>query len=250
MSVRVISPQPLVLVIPDQDARSLVTIDAGAAYTAYLHAQAGQFAQEPLGKYVDIVSEHVNPGGKRYADQAFEYIDLGEVDEIFGQILLTRKVPGKEIGSTKHRFRTGDILFARIMPSLANKKVAYVVGDVVNGVASTEFIVLRRKPDADIHPFYLFRAVRADSFTTQAVANVTGATGRQRIAPDTLLTLKIIVPPRDLQARIGAVVEKEFRLRALAAERAIESEEISLGVLGPTTPRTARPKKRRPRKKK
>lgn len=245
MKIRVPSVKPLVVIIPEKQAKGLETIDAGAAYTAFLHSEVGKFKQEPLGKYVDLISSSINPGGAHYRDQIFDYVDLREVDEIFGQILLTRRVQGASIGSSKHRFRRGDILFAKIMPSLENKKVAYVVHDVSNGVASTEFLILRPKVDEDINPFYLFRALRSDHFTQQAIANVTGATGRQRISPNKLLSLKIIVPPSEVQEQIGSVVEREFRLRSLAAEETARANDISFQTLGPTTIRTAQSKKRR-----
>jgi type I restriction enzyme S subunit len=245
MKVKVLSTKPLAVVIPDKDAKALETIDAGAAYTAYLHSEVGKFKQYPLGKYLDLISNTINPGSARHRDQTFDYVDLREVDEIFGQILLTRKVQGSQIGSSKHRFRKGDFLFAKIMPSLANKKVAYVFQDVSNGVASTEFLVLRLKPDADINSFFLFRALRSDHFTQQAVANVTGATGRLRISPDTLLSLKIIVPPTEVQDQIGSVVEGEFRLRAIAVEETARADDISSQTLGPSTIRTAQTTRRR-----
>lgn len=244
MKTEILSRQPLVVLISDDEAKKLPTLDAGAAFTAFLHSQGGKFEQKPLGKYVELVRESVNPSQPRYRDQTFEYIDLAEVDEIFGQILLTRKVKANEIGSSKFRFRTGDFLFARIMPSLANKKVAYVFQAVTNAVASTEFFVLRLKPDAEINPYYLFRALRCDHFTEQAVANVTGATGRQRIAPDTLLSLKVLEAPTELQNEIGESVEREFRLRALAAEKTAQVDDLTLPTLGPTSPRTARPTRR------
>lgn len=243
MKIQVLSTTPLVVLVPEQEAQSLETIDAGAAYTAYLHSEAGRFKQERLGKYVDVVSQTINPNAARYREQTFEYVDLREVDEIFGQILFTRKVRGSQIGSAKHRFQTGDILFAKIMPSLANKKVAYVHQHIPNGVASTEFLVLRPKRSS-INPYYLFRALRSDHFTRQAVANVTGATGRQRIGPQTLVGLKIVVPPSEMQEQIGKVVEREFALRALAAEQTAQADDIAVGALGPTTIRTAQPRRR------
>jgi type I restriction enzyme S subunit len=72
------------------------------------------------------------------------------------------------------------------------------------------------------------------------VANVTGATGRQRISPDRLLELKILVPPDVLQLQIGEAVEEEFRLRGLAAEEARRADDLALAVIGPTTLRTER----------
>ena len=127
------------------------------------------------------------------------------------------------------------------MPSLANKKIALVTQDVTNAIASTEFIVLRKKANAEINLYYLFKALRSDHFTRQAAANVTGATGRQRINPAKLLDFRIIVPPKELQDKIGIEAEKEFSLRTLACEQAkLVDDEASL-VLGRTTLRIEKP---------
>lgn len=240
MTIKLLASAPLALMIDDTDLERLETIDAGAAYTEYLHRQVGDFQEQPLGEFVDIVSKGINPSAERYANQSFEYVDLREVDDIYGQILKFRILKGKEVGSTKHRFQKFDILFAKIMPSLANKKIALVTQDVTNAIASTEFIVLRRKPDKEINLFYLFRALRSDHFTRQAVANVTGATGRQRVSPLRLLDLRIIVPPPELQEQLGKAVEQEFALRTLAAEQAKGADDEVASVLGPTTLRIAK----------
>lgn len=155
-------------------------------------------------------------------------------------MLTFRHVKGAQIGSTKVRFRKDDILFAKIMPSLANKKVALVTQNVTNAVASTEFIVLRTKKDSDINLYYLFRALRSDAFTEQAVANVTGATGRQRLAPAVLLTLRIPLPPPVLQVELGSVVEREFMMRNDAIELAIQADQLASSLVGSTTLRTAK----------
>jgi type I restriction enzyme S subunit len=233
--------RPLVLLVDEAEAVSLETLDAGAAYTAYLHAQLGEFDECALGEFVEVVSETIDPRTDRYAEELFDYVDLREIDDLYGQVLKFRRAPGREIGSTKHRFRKWDLLFAKIMPSLANKKVAVVTQDVAHGVCSTEFIVLRKRPEVEIDLFYLFRALRSDHFTRQAVANVTGATGRQRINPGLLLSLRVICPPRELQERIGRIVEKEFTLRTLAAEEACRADDEAERVLGETSLRTARP---------
>ena len=163
MTIRVLSTAPLVLTIDESEAQQLETIDAGAAYTKHLHRQAGQFKERPLSEFVEIVSSSINPRSPRYANHTFEYIDLREVDDLYGQILKFRVLRGSEIGSNKHRFQKWDILFAKIMPSLANKKIAIVSQDVTNAVASSEFLVLRKKPDVEMSLFYLFRALRSDS---------------------------------------------------------------------------------------
>lgn len=238
MSIELIKTDPLILIITEQEAKNIDTVDAGAAYTQYLHEQTGDFEQQPLGYFVEVVSKSVNPQTNRYTEQTFEYIDLREVDDIYGHILTFRSSKGRDIRSTKHRFQKYDILFAKIMPSLANKKIALVTQDVTNAVASTEFIVLRKKPEAEINLYYLFRALRSDHFTRQATANVTGATGRQRISPSKLLELKIIVPPEELQNKIGDAVEQEFTQRTLAAEQSKKADDLAQLVLGSLTLRT------------
>ena len=233
--IQLLSDTPLILTIDEEEASLIDTIDVGAAYTSLLHSLGSAFEEKRLGDYVDIVANSISPSGRKYTNQAFEYVDLREVDEIYGSILKTRILKGNEIGSSKYRFQKWDILFAKIMPSLANKKIALVTQDVTNPIASTEFIILRKKPNADISLYYLFRALRSDHFTRQVVANVTGDTGRQRISPTKLLEFKIIVPPKELQDKIGIETEKEFSLRTLACEQAkLVDDEASL-VLGRTT---------------
>jgi len=244
MSINILSANPLVVIIDEKEAGRLETIDAGAAYTEHLHKQIGNFSEHPLGNYMEIASAGVNPRSTRYSDQLFEYVDLREVDDIYGHIIKFRILKGVVIGSNKHRFRKWDILFAKIMPSLANKKIALVTQDVNNAIASTEFIVLRLKKDCEINLFYLFRALRSDHFTRQAVVNVTGATGRQRINPTRLLELRIIVPPPELQENIGSAVEQEFALRTLSVEQAKRADDEAELILGPTTLRISRPSSR------
>ncbi|MBD2499824.1 restriction endonuclease subunit S [Anabaena azotica] len=238
MSIQLIQTEPLILTITEDSANNIDTIDAGAAYTQYLHDQVGDFEQQPLGNFVEVVSKSINPRSSKYAREIFEYIDCAEIDEIYGYILRFKINSGGEIGSTKNRFQKHDILFAKVMPTLANKKIALVTEDVTNAVASTELIVLRKKPEVEINLYYLFRALRSDHFTRQAIANVTGATGLQRINPSRLLELKIIVPPQELQNQIGDAVEQEFTLRTLAAEQSKKADDLARLVLGSLTLRT------------
>lgn len=238
MTIKLIQTKPLILTITEKLADSIDTIDAGAVYTKYLHQQVGDFEQKSLGNFVDVISKSINPRSSKYTNQTFEYIDLREVDDIYGSILTFKVNQGNEIGSTKNCFQKNDILFAKIMPSLANKKIALVTQDVTNAVASTEFIILRKKTQAEINLYYLFRALRSDHFTRQATANVTGATGRQRISPSKLLELQIIIPPEEIQKQIGDAVEQEFTLRTLAAEQSKKADDLAQLVLGNMTLRT------------
>jgi hypothetical protein len=238
VSIKLIQAKPLVLIADERDLRGLDSIDAGTAFTKYLHAQTGEFPQQRLGDHMYVVSSGVNPRSARGRDTMFEYVDLREIDDVFGQVLDFRRTLGANIGSTKHRFQRNDILFAKIMPSLENKKLALVTQDVANGVASTEFVVLRRRTESPLDVYFLFRSLRSDFFTRQAVANTTGATGRQRINPQRLLELKIIVPPVEICRQVSTAVEEEFRLRAIAAEQCRAANDLAEPAIGSTTVRT------------
>ena len=102
MTIDILGTSPLVIIIDEKDARDLETIDAGAAYTEHLHKQVGSYSEEQLGRFVDVISEGVNPVSKKYSDELFEYVDLREVDDIYGQILKFRNLSGSQIGSTKN----------------------------------------------------------------------------------------------------------------------------------------------------
>jgi type I restriction enzyme S subunit len=137
MSIDLQQPDPLILLVSEERAGKIDNIDVGTAFTAHLHEQVGDFEEAPLSKHAELISTTVNPRSHRYRDQEFEYVDLREVDDVYGQLLMCRRQPGSAIGSAKKRFRQHDILFARIMPSLANKKIALVTDEITNGVAST-----------------------------------------------------------------------------------------------------------------
>jgi hypothetical protein len=241
MTIEVVKERPLIVTASDEDLEDVDNVDAGTAFTLFLHSKTGEFPRERLGEHMEVISSTMNPRAERARRDLFEYVDLREVDDLFGQVLDFKRSRGSEIGSTKHRFQRNDILFAKIMPSLENKKVALVTQEVTNGVASTEFIVLRRRQSSPLDVYFLFRSVRSDFFTQQAVANTTGATGRQRLAPTRLLELVISVPPAEVRAPISAAVKEEFQLRALAFEQSKAATEVAAGIIGPTTLKTMRP---------
>ena len=80
------------------------------------------------------------------------------------------------------RFRNGDTLLARITPCLENGKVGYAdfLRDDEVGVGSTEFIVLRSRPEIPAVLPYFFAT--SERFREHAIRHMSGTTGRQRLA--------------------------------------------------------------------
>ena len=105
------------------------------------------------------------------------------------------------------KFRNGDTIMARITPCLENGKVAQVdflrKDEVCFG--STEFIVFRGKDKVTINDF-VYYVVTSSTFRQQAIASMTGSTGRQRVQVDILSDKKVYIPSIPIQKRIVQIL--------------------------------------------
>ncbi len=112
--------------------------------------------------------------------------------------------------SSGTRFTNGDTLVARITPCLENGKTAFVDflqdGQVAWG--STEYIVLRPKPP--LPPEFAYCLARTSEFRNFAIQNMTGTSGRQRVAPTAMDHFRLAVPPEDLAIAFGEIVQPLF----------------------------------------
>lgn len=117
------------------------------------------------------------------------------------------------------RFRNGDTVMARITPCLENGKVAFIdfMEEAEVGIGSTEFIVLRTRPDIPMHMSYFL--ARSPRFQAHAVQNMSGSSGRQRVGAAALAQFVVNRPdPRSLQS-FGKAAEPAFaHMKALDAE--------------------------------
>ncbi|WP_321901647.1 restriction endonuclease subunit S [Paraburkholderia tropica] len=117
------------------------------------------------------------------------------------------------------RFINGDTLVARITPCLENGKTAYVdfLGDGEIAWGSTEYIVLRPKPP--LPEVYAYCLARTPEFRDFAIQNMTGTSGRQRVAASALEHYHVAVPDAVTAAAFGDVVLPLFKyIRAGNAE--------------------------------
>ena len=117
------------------------------------------------------------------------------------------------------RFINGDTLVARITPCLENGKTAFVDflndGEVAWG--STEYIVLRPKPP--LPEVYAYCLARTSVFRDFAIQNMTGTSGRQRVAAAALDHYHLAVPDAVAAASFGEVARPLFEyIRASKAE--------------------------------
>jgi type I restriction enzyme S subunit len=117
------------------------------------------------------------------------------------------------------RVVNGDTVMARITPCLENGKTAFIdfMHDAEVGIGSTEFIVMRARPGIPIHlPYFLARSAR---FRNNAVQNMVGSSGRQRVASAQLVNFPVSRPGSETLSAFGATASITFdHMRTLAGE--------------------------------
>jgi len=120
----------------------------------------------------------------------------------------------------------GDLLLAKITPSLENGKQGIVPENIPNGfaLASTEVFPISCK---GIEKLFLFYVLKSPKFRNKIIASMIGTTGRQRASKESVEKLLIPLPPLPEQEKIaevlstvdeaiektGAAIEKTVRLK-------------------------------------
>lgn len=107
------------------------------------------------------------------------------------------------------KFLDGDVLMARITPSLENGKTSiYRAASGSEGVpaaGSTEFIVIRGRPGVSSSDFAYYVAT-SQLVRDHAIGSMNGSSGRQRVQFDALANLEIELPSMREQLEIAAVL--------------------------------------------
>ncbi|EMI24592.1 restriction endonuclease subunit S [Rhodopirellula europaea] len=105
------------------------------------------------------------------------------------------------------KFINGDTLMARITPCLENGKTAFVdfLPDGEVGWGSTEFIVLRPRPPLPNE--YGYFLARDPDVRQHAIKNMTGTSGRQRVAKECFDSYLIPVPTEGVANEFAKVIE-------------------------------------------
>lgn len=160
----------------------------------------------PLGDVAMSVRKTVEPSDKPGPCLVFDTSDARE------GLIISRKEPVTNIGSTKKRFQEGDVIISRLRPYL--RQVAYVddLIPVARGaelLCSTEFFVLRSNDGQSIAflvPFLLSARVQSVLAASQEGGH------HPRVRESTLLTLPVPVSLFQARAEISAAVESAVRV--------------------------------------
>ena len=151
--------------------------------------------------FEDVVQ--VNPGTSSglEGDMRVSFVPMAAVSEVSGSIESAVARPLVEVRRRFRQFNNGDVIFAKITPSMENGKAAVAYG-LHNGVGygSTEFHVLRSH--GAVLPEYLWRFIRQPSFRSDARRVMTGAVGQQRVPAGYIRKHRLPLPPLPEQRRI------------------------------------------------
>ena len=138
-------------------------------------------------------------------DDLVTFVPMAAVNEVSGTVVNGVSRPLHEVNRGFTQFAEGDVIFAKITPSMENGKSAVAVGlDNGIGFGSTEFHVLRS--NGAVLPEYLWRFVRQKSFREDAQKVMSGAVGQQRVPAEYLKSHRLPLPPLPEQKRIVAKI--------------------------------------------
>lgn len=179
----------------------------------------------PLGQIASINSNVIPKPSSE--DDLVPYIGLPECDLTHVQRVVTR--PYREVKG-RNIITLGDILFARIEPSVYNKK--YVLADDLQGYdhvyTSTEFYVVRTTGEQILQE-YLYAMFFCSFVYNQVVGKTTGSSGRRRIDLELFAGLQIPVPDLPLQQEIASdVARRRSAATQLRSEAVQEWESAKL----------------------
>ena len=150
----------------------------------------------------------------------FHYVDIGNGNDR-GETTATEELRFEDAPSRARRIvRIGDTFISTVRTYL--RAIGFVDTDQPSLVVSTGFAVLR--PGPELHPRFLWRLVQSTQFVDAVVAHSVGVS-YPAIAPTTLGTLPVWIPPIPEQRAIVAFLDRETaRIDRLIAkkERLIE----------------------------
>jgi type I restriction enzyme S subunit len=148
----------------------------------------------------------VNPPlGKAMKDtDLVSFISMSDVRER-GGIKSCREVPFRTLKTGFTRFQDDDILFAKITPCMENGKGALVTG-LTGGVGcgSTEFHVLRAKPDNSAA--YIYQLLQWSVVREKAEAFMSGSAGQQRVPAEFFARHNVCIPSPAVQKTIATIL--------------------------------------------
>jgi len=139
------------------------------------------------------------------------FVPMKKIEELTGRMDPSEVREWSEINTGYTRFQEGDVVFAKITPSMENGKAA-LARNLKNGVASgsTELHVIR--PSNRILAEYILYFVLQEGFRREAEASMTGTAGHMRVPTEFMNRVEIPLPPIEEQRQISELLMQNFSI--------------------------------------
>ena len=156
-------------------------------------------------------------------DVSVTFLPMAAIAESSQGIIAKESRPYLEVSTGYTYFEENDFLFSKITPCLQNGKHALATGLKAGfGFGTTEFHVVRA--GSNLTAPFMFRVLTQAHIIDRCAKSFTGTAGQQRIQPETLKDLPILLPPLREQLAIAAVLD--------SIDDAIEGAEAAIAATG------------------
>lgn len=161
-----------------------------------------------IGEISHIEKEHIEP--KETPNTTFNYLSIENVESETGNLVKFKPTKGKEIGSSKLKFTTKDILYSKLRPYLNKVHIP-----TFSGVSATDLIPIRS--EGNISREYLAYYLRTQKIMEYLNSKIHGIQ-LPRVSVDDILETPIPLTPLGEQKRILSKIEELFRESKTARE--------------------------------
>ena len=174
------------------------------------------------------IKETFNPLRHKLATTPARVFDLSDVSSFL--LEAGAKVEkADEVGSTKKIIRQNDVLISRLRPYL--KEVSFVGFNEVQKLASTEFVVLRKKKDSKFPPQALFAFLTTDE-VQKILFWSQGGTEHPRFSENLLMGLKLPKISEKMAESIVDDVNGTYKNYLISQNLYSQAEKLLLEELG------------------
>lgn len=166
---------------------------------------------------------------KLSADDEVAFVPMAALSAEAASVTAEETRTYAEVAKGYTSFTSGDVLVAKITPCFENGKIAQTSLSKPIGFGSTEFHVVRPRPDK-LDGRYAHHFLRLENVRTAGERRMTGSGGQRRVPENYLAKLQIPLPPLPEQRRIAAVLDKADELRAKRRATLAELDTLNAAV--------------------
>ncbi|MBH2009598.1 MAG: restriction endonuclease subunit S [Xanthomonadaceae bacterium] len=162
-------------------------------------------------------------------ESTVSFVPMAAVSAEKACITVAVDKPYSEVSKGYTSFQNGDVLVAKITPCFENGKIAQALIPRQFGFGSTEFHVIRPKPER-LDGRYLHHFLRQPRIRAEGEERMTGSGGQRRVPTSFLSQLVIHTPPLPEQRRIAAILDQADALRAKRREALAQLDSLTQSI--------------------